>query len=75
MAERSRQPLRRDTLAALLDYLCATSQREWKTAGRFDTLYLTGWAPHQSQQQPLKPQRQGAPGEALGTAEASLKET
>jgi SAM-dependent methyltransferase len=75
MSERSRKPLRRDTLAALL----ATYREQHSDGGKlkagFEMLYLTGWAPHQSQQQPLKPgSAKTRLAEALGTAEHPLKE-
>jgi hypothetical protein len=42
---------------------------------RFETLYLTGWVPHESQQQPLAPgSARTRLAEALGTAEHRLKE-
>lgn len=47
--------------------LFAQSISEFSDSGgeaRFDLIYLTGWAPHESQQQPLKP----------GSAKASLEE-
>ncbi|MBV9992414.1 MAG: methyltransferase domain-containing protein [Alphaproteobacteria bacterium] len=63
MTSRSLKPLRRATLAALVaayDPVVAT----------FDIVYLTGWAPHESQQQPLKPGSAKARlAEALGTTE------
>jgi hypothetical protein len=41
---------------------------------RFETLYLTGWAPHDSQQQPLKPgSAKSRLAQALGTDERPLK--
>jgi len=40
-AERSASPCAA-TRAALLDYYAQHHKREWKTAGPFDTLYLTG---------------------------------
>lgn len=56
MVERSRRSLRRDTLAALLAYYGAHSADEdTKLRASFEILYLTGWAPHESQQKPLKP--------------------
>jgi len=76
MAERSRLALRRDTLAGLLEHYAGHHSEDGKLRARFDTLYLTGWAPHQSQQQPLKPGSAKARlAEALGTAELPLKRT
>jgi SAM-dependent methyltransferase len=71
LGERSRRPLRRDTLTALLaHYAGHHADPDGKLRARFETLYLTGWSPHQSQQQPLK--RGSAKtrlAEALGTTE------
>ncbi len=73
MAERSRVPLRRDTLAALLAHYAQAHGEDGKFRARFETLYLTGWSPHESQQQPLKP---GAAtsrlADALGTTETVI---
>jgi SAM-dependent methyltransferase len=55
LAERSKHPLRRDTLAALLAHYAAHHAEGGKLLARFETLYLTGWAPHESQQKPLRP--------------------
>jgi SAM-dependent methyltransferase len=56
MFERAKTPLRRDVLAAMLAHHAAHDADE---AGRlkttFDVIYLTAWAPHESQQKPLKP--------------------
>ena len=73
LAERSRQPLRRDTLAALLAHYAAHhADTDGKLLAQFETLYLTGWAPHESQQKPLKPgSAQGAPGRCAGHHRAS----
>ncbi len=55
-AERRKTFLGRDTLAALMRPLCRRiTARDGKLIATFETLYLTGWAPHESQQQPLKP--------------------
>ena len=74
MTERSRHPLRRDTLAALLEHYAGHHAENGKLLARFETLYLTGWAAHESQQQPLKPgSAKTRLAEALGTAEHPLK--
>lgn len=63
LVERSRKPPSRATLAALVaayNPVVAT----------FDIVYLTGWAPHDSQQKPLRPGSAKARlSEALGTVE------
>jgi SAM-dependent methyltransferase len=74
MAMRSKRPLRRDTLAALLAHYAAHHAQGGKLLARFETLYLTGWSPHESQQQPLAPgSAKTRLAEALGTAEHPLK--
>jgi SAM-dependent methyltransferase len=75
LAERSRKPLRRDTLAALLaHYAAAHADADGKLRARFETLYLTAWSPHESQQQPLRPgSARTRLADALGTAEHPLK--
>jgi SAM-dependent methyltransferase len=75
LAERSRRPLRRDTLAALLAHYAQHHAENGKLLARFETLYLTGWAPHESQQKPLTPgSAKSRLAEALGTAEHPLKQ-
>ncbi len=74
MSERSRRFLRRDTLAALLAHYAGDHGEDGKLPARFETLYLTGWAPHDSQQKPLRPgSAKTRLAQALGTAEHSLK--
>ncbi len=75
LRERSRRFLRRDTLAALLAHYASHHAEGGKLQARFETLYMTGWAPHESQQKPLKPgSAKGRLAEALGTSEHRLKE-
>lgn len=46
LTERSRRPLRRETLsAALAQYIASGSESDGKLRATFDTIYLTGWAP------------------------------
>ena len=71
LTERSRRPLSRAALAALrAHYQTHHAESDGRLRATFDTVYLTGWAPHESQQKPLKP---GAAlsslAEALGTVE------
>lgn len=47
-------PLRRDVLLRALE-LYATRAEAGKITATFETITLTGWAPHASQQQPLRP--------------------
>jgi SAM-dependent methyltransferase len=71
MSQRSRKPLRRDTLAALVSqYSAQHADPDGKLRACFETLYLTGWAPHDSQQKPLAPGSAKARlADALGTTE------
>ena len=66
-----RQSLSRATLrAALAHYAAKHSDADGRLRATFDIVYLTGWAPHESQQKPLKPGSAKARlAEALGTAE------
>jgi len=71
LTERSRDPLSRATRAALLGhYLAHHAEPDGRLRATFDIIYLTGWAPHESQPKPLRP---GAAlsslAEALGTVE------
>jgi SAM-dependent methyltransferase len=65
LVERRRTPTRRATLLRMAQFY---SERFADPDGRiratFDVVWLSGWAPHDSQQQPLKP----------GSAKASLAE-
>jgi SAM-dependent methyltransferase len=74
MTQRSKQMLRRDTLTALLAQYDAHHGQDGKLPARFETLYLTGWAPHQNQQQALKPgSAKTRLAQALGATEHPLK--
>jgi SAM-dependent methyltransferase len=68
-----RQSLSRATLrAALAHYAAKHSDADGRLRATFDIVYLTGWAPHESQQKPLKPGSAKARlAEALGTVEQS----
>lgn len=74
LSERSRRPLRRDTLAALVSHYAAQhADSDGKLRARFETLYLTGWAPHDSQQKPLAPGSAASRlADALGTTETVI---
>src|SRR5262249_4485689 len=73
LAERRRKPLRRATLARMVEiYAQHFADPDGRLRATFDILWLSGWAPHESQQKPLKPgsatQRLA---DALGTTERS----
>jgi hypothetical protein len=53
---RSRKPLRRDVLArAASAYAERFADADGRLRATFDTIWLTGWAPHDSQPKPLRP--------------------
>jgi SAM-dependent methyltransferase len=63
LAERRRVPLRRSTLLRMAGiYAERFSDADGRIRATFDILWLSGWAPHESQQKPLRP----------GSAQASL---
>ncbi|HVG51061.1 MAG TPA: methyltransferase domain-containing protein [Xanthobacteraceae bacterium] len=56
LAERQRRPMRRATLQRALEiYAERFSGPDGRVRATFDILWLSGWAPHESQQQPLRP--------------------
>ncbi len=56
LAARSRTFLRRDTLARAIEiYNERFSMERGRVRATFEIIYLSGWAPHKSQQKPLKP--------------------
>jgi SAM-dependent methyltransferase len=56
MAERRRTPLRRATLRRLASiYAEKFADPDGRIRATFEIVWLSGWAPHESQQQPLKP--------------------
>lgn len=71
LVERRRTPLRRATLmrAAAL-YAERFADADGRLRASFEILWLSGWAPHESQQKPLKPGTARARlADALGTTE------
>lgn len=56
LTERSRKPLRRATLLRAAEiYRERYADEDGRVRATFEILWLSGWAPHESQQQPLKP--------------------
>jgi SAM-dependent methyltransferase len=56
LAERDRRPLRRDVLArAIATYAERYSDSDRRVRATFEIISLSGWAPDQSQQKPLRP--------------------
>jgi SAM-dependent methyltransferase len=76
LVERSKTPMRRAMLAAALaHYAEHFADPDGKLRATFDIVYLTGWAPHASQQQPLAPgSAKIRLADALGTREESAGE-
>lgn len=71
LTERRRTPLRRATLMRMAEiYAEKFADADGRLRASFEVIWLSGWAPHESQQQPLKPgsARQRL-ADALGTAE------
>jgi SAM-dependent methyltransferase len=76
LIERRRAPLRRATLLRMAQiYAERFADPDGRLRATFEIVWLSGWRPHESQQQPLKPgsaqQRLAA---ALGTSEMSTGE-
>jgi SAM-dependent methyltransferase len=76
LRERRRTPLRRATLARVAEiYACRFADADGRVRATFEIVWLLGWAPHESQQKPLKPgsaaQRLA---DALGAKEISTGE-
>jgi ubiquinone/menaquinone biosynthesis C-methylase UbiE len=56
LVERSRRPLKRAVLARMMeDYGARFADDDGRIRATFEIMWLSGWAPHESQQQPLKP--------------------
>jgi SAM-dependent methyltransferase len=76
LVERRRAPLRRATLVRLGEiYAERFSDADGRIRATFETIWLSGWAPHESQQKPLKPgSAQQRLADALGAKERSAGE-
>jgi SAM-dependent methyltransferase len=76
LTERRRKPLRRATLNRMAE-IYAQRFADWdgKVRATFDLIWLSGWAPHESQQKPLRPgSAQTRLADALGTREIGTGE-
>src|SRR5499426_2381162 len=71
LIERSRRPLKRATLTRMVElYGERFSDRDGRVRATFELIWLSGWAPHASQQKPLAPgSAQVRLADALGTKE------
>jgi SAM-dependent methyltransferase len=76
LVARRRVPLRRTTLMRMADiYARRFGDADGRIRTTFDIVWLSGWAPHPNQQQPLRPGSAKARlAEALGTREISAGE-
>jgi SAM-dependent methyltransferase len=73
LVERRRRPLKRATLARMAEiYSERFADADGRIRATFEIVWLSGWAPHESQQQPLRPgSAQHRLADALGTREIS----
>ena len=61
--------------AVTAEYASRFADAEGRMKATFDIVFLTGWAPHESQQKPLAPgSARSRLADALGTAERSAGE-
>src|SRR5215212_8664 len=68
LIERRRTPTRRATMLRMAQiYADRFADADGRIRATFDVIWLSGWAPHESQQQPLKP------GSAKASLEAAVK--
>lgn len=74
LAERQRVPLRRATLLRAAEiYAERFADPDGRLRATFEIVYLSGWAPHESQQKPLRPgSAQMRLADALGAREVPL---
>ena len=74
--ERRRTPLKRATLECMADiYGDRFTDEDGRLRATFEIVWLSGWAPHESQQQPLQPgSAKQRLADALGTKEISAGE-
>ena len=76
LAERRRHGLRRQTLRRLVEiYAERFADADGRLRASFDIIWVSGWAPHETQQQPLRPgSARMRLADALGTREFSTGE-
>jgi SAM-dependent methyltransferase len=76
LVERRRTPLRRATLMRAMEiYAARFADGDGKVRATFDVMWLSGWTPHESQQQPLRPgTAKTRLADALGTVEIGTGE-
>jgi SAM-dependent methyltransferase len=76
LVDRRRAPLKRTTLMRMAEiYARRFSDNDGRIRATFEVLWLSGWAPHPGQQQPLRPgSAKTRLADALGTREISTGE-
>jgi SAM-dependent methyltransferase len=76
LVERRRVPLRRATLMRAMEvYAARFADPDGRVRASFDIMWLSGWSPHESQQQPLRPgSAKQRLADALGTTEIAAGE-
>jgi SAM-dependent methyltransferase len=76
LVDRRRAPLKRTTLMRMAEiYAGRFSDNDGRIRATFEVLWLSGWAPHPGQQQPLRPgSAKTRLADALGTREISTGE-
>jgi SAM-dependent methyltransferase len=76
LTERRRKPLKRATLVRMIEiYGERFADADGRVRATFEIVWLSGWAPHESQQQPLAPgTAQQRLADALGSKEQSAGE-
>jgi len=74
LVERRRKPLRRATLKRMAEiYAERFSDADGRVRATFEIIWLSGWAPHENQQKPLRPgSAQARLADALNTKETKL---
>lgn len=75
LRDRSKIPLKRSVLARVVEfYHHHFADPDGRVRATFDIIHISGWAPHPSQQKPLKPgSAKSRLADALGVEEVSLK--
>jgi SAM-dependent methyltransferase len=70
---RDKHSLRRDVVMRAMAIFAETAGEDGKAVAQFEICYLAGWAPHESQQKPLRPgSAKVRLADALGTQETKL---
>jgi hypothetical protein len=74
LVDRRRTPLRRATLLRMAEiYAERFADPDGRIRATFDLVWVSGWAPHESQQKPLKPgSAKSRLADALGVPERPL---